>query len=128
MEQNSKDGQSKEKVFYDVIMRLWTNNINKNVNYKDLKFSIKQLVDKGFSFEYILFVLNFVIKHKYKLKYPGGFKYYVEYEEIKKAYKNKNQKLIKMSDFTAVDTEDYLRYSYHAKRSKGFADIFGGGG
>ena len=129
MEQNLKGvSQVNEKEFYDTIMRLWTNNINKNVEAKDLKFSIKLLVDKGFSFEYILFVLNYVIKNKYKLQYPGGFKYYVEYEEIKKAYEKKNRKFIKMSDFTAVDTDDYPRYTYHAKKSMGFADIFGGGG
>ena len=51
-----------------------------------------------------------------------------EYEEIKKAYEKKNRKFIKMSDFTAVDTDDYPRYTYHAKKSRGFADIFGGGG
>ena len=51
MEQNLKGvSQMNEKEFYDTIMRLWTNNINKNVEAKDLKFSIKLLVDKGFSF------------------------------------------------------------------------------
>lgn len=123
MSQNSEN-ENLNNVFND----LWIRAINKDVSIPILNRCRNALISQGFSIDYLIFALKYVINNKYKLNYPDGFKYYVEYEEIKKAYKNKNQKLIKMSDFTAVDTEDYPRYSYHAKRSKGFADIFGGGG
>lgn len=118
----------KDKNFNQIIEQLWIKSINKNVDLTDLHMVIGKLIKQGLTSDYLIFTLKYVIKSKYNLKHPGGLKYYVEYEEIKKAYEKKNRKFIKMSDFTAVDTDDYPRYTYHAKKSRGFADIFGDGG
>lgn len=117
-----------EKDFNRIIEQLWIENINKDVDLTNLHAVIGKLIKQGLSFDYLIFALKYVIRNKFKLNYPRGLKYYVEYEEIKKAYEKKNRKFIKMSDFTAVDTDDYPRYTYHAKKSRGFVDIFGGGG
>lgn len=119
-----QDLENSKRVFND----LWVKTIDKNVNMSNLNKCVEELIKQGISMDYLIFTLKYVIKNKFKLNYPGGFKYYVEYEEIKKAYEKKNRKFIKMSDFTAVDIDDYPRYTYHAKKSRGFADIFGGGG
>ena len=120
----SQDLENSKRVFND----LWVKTIDKNVNMSNLNRCVEELIKQGLSMDYLIFTLKYVIKNKFKLNYPSGLKYYVEYEEIKKAYEKKNRKFIKMSDFTAVDTDDYPRYTYHAKKSMGFADIFGDGG
>ena len=50
--------------------------------------------------DYLVFAFDYVIKHKMKLNYPNGFKYYVEKPEIKAAYRKSKFEKVDQSKFT----------------------------
>ena len=60
---------------------------------------LNEFVARGISSDYLVFVFDYVIKHKMKLNYPNGFKYYVGNQEIKTAYKKSKLTKIDNSKF-----------------------------
>ena len=118
----------KEKNDYALIRNLWKDNISSTVPYSQLNMELTRLIkEKDVSSDYLVFALQYVIRNKCNLRYPRGFKYYVERKEIKDEYDKKTgkKKIIKMTDFTANDTDDSPTFSVK-KKSNGFAGILGG--
>lgn len=79
-----KDEQTKKDLQY--IKNQWVLNINQTVVYSQLFHCLNDLIARGVSSEYLVFVLDYVIKNKMNLRHPQGFKYYVDRQEIKDAY------------------------------------------
>lgn len=97
-----KDGNWKdEKTRLDLqyIKDQWALRINRNVVFSQLMRILNEFVARGISSDYLVFVFDYVIKHKMKLNYPNGFKYYVDNQEIKTAYKKSKLKKIDNSKF-----------------------------
>ena len=121
-----KDEKTKQDLQY--IKTQWGLHINKTVVYSQLFHCLNDLLVRGVSSGYMVFVLDYVIKNKLNLRYPQGFKYFVDREDIKDAY---DEWLIKktgvniQSDFTAVDSTDAPTFSVKAK-PRGFKGILGG--
>lgn len=79
-----KDQQTKDDL--QLIKNLWIEHIDKTVVYSLLLRELNGFIERGIDSEYLVFVMQYVIKNNCKLNYPAGFKYYVANETIKKAY------------------------------------------
>lgn len=82
-----KDEQTKREL--REFREIWYEKINRTVIWWQLNKVLEEYLERGISSEYLLFALNYVVSHNYKLNYPPGFRYYIDKEEIKKAYKIK---------------------------------------
>ena len=68
------------------IIDLWGTHIDKQANFGLLRKILNEYVDRGVSSERLVFTLEYVISHDMKLRYPFGFKYYVDDKKIIDAY------------------------------------------
>jgi len=70
------------------IVRLYLEQINPNETKAMLNKSIYQLIhQKGYSSDYVLFIINYTIKNQIKLNNPFGLHYVVTNTEAIKQYK-----------------------------------------
>ena len=97
----------------------------KNQDYKCLN----DFITRGVSSEYLVFVLDYVIKNKMNLRHPQGFKYYVDRQEIKDAYQKHliaksgaNNK----SNFVVTDDSSTAPKFSVTQKPQGFKSILGG--
>lgn len=116
-----------DKCNLQLFRNLWRDNISSTVVYSQLNKTLNQLISNGVSTEYLLFTLQYVIRNGCNLNYPAGFRYYIDYPEIKKEYtKKKVQKVVANADFTVKeDTDDSPKFSVNHKQT-GFGSILGG--
>ena len=89
---------------------------------------LNDLIARGISSEYLVFVFDYVVKNKMNLRHPFGFKYYVAKDEIKDAYKKEQAKKnkIDLSSFTVTDNTDAPTFTAPKKQQFGFGSILGG--
>lgn len=122
-----KDEQTKKDLQY--IKNQWVLHINQTVVYSQLFHCLNEIISRGVSSEYLVFVLDYVIKHKINLNYPQGIKYYVDKQEIKNAYKKhlmtKNGFNDKTKFIVTDDNSNSPKFSINQK-AKGFKSILGG--
>lgn len=121
-----KDKQTKADL--QLIKNLWIENISNTVVFSQLYHSLNDLLQRGIESGYLVFVIQYCIKHQMNLRYPQGLKYYVDNKEIKDAYNKKTRPVIKVSDFTAeenVVNDEVPKFSVN-KKPTGFKSILGG--
>lgn len=120
----------REKNDLELIRSLWRENINNTVVYSQLNKELNRLITEvGVSSEYLLFVMQYVISHEYKLRYVGGLKFYVDREEIKEEYekRTKKKKYVRVQDFHSQPKDETRIPSFALKHKKtGFGSILGG--
>jgi transposase len=120
-----KDEKTKSDLQY--IKNQWSMHIDRTVVYSQLFRCLNDLLSRGISSNYLVFVIDYIIKNKMNLRYVNGFKYYVDKDEIKAAYQKQQLAGIKKtSEFTAVDSTDAPKFEIKQKQS-GFGSIFKGG-
>jgi hypothetical protein len=86
----------KEKEIKAKIRKLYIENIDKTVVYKVLNSVITDIVNtKNIDAEYLLFVVEYIIKHDMKINYPYGLHYYINNKNIKQAWRKRNEILLK---------------------------------
>lgn len=113
-----------EKQDLQLFRSLWVQEISETVVYSQLNKMLSQLISKGISSDYILFTLQYVIDNKKSLNYPSGFRYYLDYPQVKEAYeKTKVRKVVEKADFTAKETEDAAPKFSIERKPKGFQNI-----
>lgn len=122
-----KDEQTKKDLQY--IKNQWVLHINKTVVYSQLFHCLNDFIARGVSSEYLVFVLDYVIKNKMNLRHPQGFKYYVDRQEIKDAYQ---KHLIaksgagNKSNFVVTDDSSTAPKFSVSRKPMGFKSILGG--
>lgn len=124
-----KDEKTKADLQY--IKNGWVAHISKTVIYSQLFQCLNELLSRGISSDYLVFVFDYVVSHKLNLRHPKGFKYFVDKDEIKAAYKKQQAQKIsstKPSDFS-VTTDSSNAPTFTVKQKLvGFKSILGGGG
>lgn len=85
-----KDEQTKSDLQY--IKNQWVLQINRTVVYSQLFRVLNEFLARGIPSDYLVFVFDYIIANKLKLNYPNGLKYYIDRDEIKKAYWRKKGK------------------------------------
>lgn len=116
-----------QKADLQYIKNLWTTHISNTVDYGQLFFVLNGFVVRGITTEYLIFVIEYAIQNKYKLRYPGGLKYYVDNQEIKDAYARTKIQRIKQSDFKATTDGNNTAPEFTVtKKETGFQTILGG--
>ena len=85
-----KDEQTKEDL--KQFRELWYERIDRTVVWWKLNKVVEEYLERGIPSDYILFALKYVIVKGFKLRYPEGFRYYLDRQEIKDAYKEKKRK------------------------------------
>ncbi len=121
-----KDEKAKADLQY--IKKGWITYISKTVNYGQLFQCLNELLSRDIPSDYLVFVFDYVVKHKMNLRFPGGFKYYVDREEIKVAYKKQQietKVTKKINEFTTADSSNTPKFTIKQKPS-GFSSILGG--
>lgn len=116
-----------ERADMKLFRNLWSEHISDTVVYSQLNRTLNELLDiESITSDYLLFVLQYVIDNHCKLRYPGGFKYYVDKQEIKDAYKKKRMKKIQKTDFVVKEDETDAPTFSIPKKPNGFSSILGG--
>jgi len=120
-----KDENTKNDLQY--IKEQWGLHISKTVVYSQLMKCLNDLLKQGISSDYLVFVFEYIVKHKMNLRYPMGFKYYVDRQEIKDAYSRHQIAKSKTNQnaFKVCDSEDQPKFSV-SHRNVGFGSILGG--
>lgn len=128
-EEKVKKEQKDIKVRADMqlIKNLWIENISNTVVYSQLFRCLNDLLHQGVESGYLVFTMQYCVAHKLNLRYPFGFKYFVDKQEIKDAYRKKQlaQNKANQSNFSATDTDDAPKFSINTKPT-GFSRILGG--
>lgn len=123
-----KDEKTKTDLQY--IKNGWVTHISKTVIYSQLFQCLNELIARGISSDYLVFVFDYIVSHKLNLRHPKGFKYFVDKDEIKVAYKKQQSQKIsstKPSDFSGTaDSSDAPTFTVKQK-PVGFKGILGGG-
>lgn len=118
-----KDEQTKNDLQY--IKNQWVLHISKTVVYSQLFSCLNELLARGVSSDYLVFVFDYIVKNNLNLRHPLGFKYFVDKPNIKDAYE-KQQKakngIKKQSDFTADDSSDAPTFTVEKKKF-GFGSV-----
>ena len=107
---------SKEEIFF-----LWQKYINPMVSLRDLDNNIMALKNRGFKLDYILFCLKYIIAHKINLRYPAGLKYYIDREDIRRAYNLSKIKRVDVCNFKTIDNSG-VDFTFN-KNQQGFHRI-----
>lgn len=115
----------KEKKDLMYFRNLWYERISPTVVVSQLNLIINEYLEKGVTTDYLIFVLEYVVQNHLNLRYPPGFRYFVDKDEIKKAYEKTNKKIIKNSDFVATE-QDFSPVFSVPNKSSGFSKILGG--
>ncbi len=116
-----------EKCDMALLRDMWAKNISPTVVYSQLNKVLYELLDlPTVTSGYLIFVLQYIIDNKCKLRYPNGFKYYVDRQEIKDAYKKKTQPVITNKQFVATVVEKNDPVFSIPKKTSGFGSILGG--
>lgn len=121
--------QKKSQQIADIqyIKNLWTTRINNTVNYGALVAVLNDYISRGVSTDYLVYVLEYVIRNQCNLTYPSGFRYYVDKKIIKDSYAQSKIQRVKQSDFKATtDGNDTAPEFTVTKKETGFHTILGG--
>lgn len=113
----------KEKCDLELFRNIWKSRINSSVSIRELNEVLNRNIAKGYSSEYLIFVIQYVVNHKLNLRFPGGLKYYLDDTRIKEAYKKSKIKKIRPEDFKIErDTTDSPTFKVQQKKT-GFGRI-----
>ena len=125
-EKKQRDKKTREDLVY--IRKLWSENIDKFVVYSQLTKMLNDLLDLGISSDYLVFTIEYAIKHNMNLKHPPGIKYFVKRDEIQNAYKRRlmeERKRKRVEDIAKANNDNSPKFSIKQK-PRGFGSIFGG--
>lgn len=122
-----KDDQTKKDLQY--IKNQWSLCISKTVVYSQLFQCLNELLSRGISSDYLVFTFDYIVKNKMNLRYPQGFKYFVDRQEIKDAYQKyqiKKSGVMNKANFVVTDDNSPSpKFSVNPK-PVGFKSILGG--
>ena len=113
-----------------LIRSMWVKNISQTVIFAELNKVLYDLLNRGIASDYLVFVMQYVVKNHCKLNYPGGFRYYVNDKDIKAEYEKKNRKFISMNEFKAQEHHDTAETEIKPqapRKTGGFERILTGG-
>lgn len=120
-----KDNKTKADLQY--IKNEWVLHIDKTVVFSQLFRELNNLLLRGISSDYLVFVFDYIVKNKLPLRFPGGFKYFVSKKEIQDAYQKQQSKKnhVDLNSFTATDSTNTPSFT-PPKKQFGFGSILGG--
>lgn len=121
-----KDEQTKKDLQY--IKNQWVLHISQTVVYSQLFRCLNEFIARGIPSDYLVFVFDYIVENKLNLRFPQGFKYYLDKPEIKEAYQKRQYAkngIKKATEFTAVDDNNAPQFSI-GQKPQGFKSILGG--
>lgn len=127
-----KNGYYHESCFQEkkdmmLIRDLWMKHVSATVVISQLNKVLSELLDiPGVTSGYLVFVMQYVIDNHCKLRYPMGFKYYVDNQNIRDAYTKKTKPVVKQAQFVVKQDIDNVPVFSAPKKPSGFASILGG--
>lgn len=109
----------------DCIFDLWCKRISNTVNYAALRQVLNEYFERGISGDYMIFALQYVLDHKIPLRYPAGFRYILDKQEIKDAYqKQQAVKILKQQKEVKPRVTNAPQFALNREKSGGFGNIF----
>ena len=113
-----------EKCDLQLFRDIWKKNISNTVVISQLNKVLRDLLlNCGVSSEYLLFVLKYVIKNHQQLRYPNGFRYYVDKQDIKDEYEKSKRVFVKQDQFVADTSTDNSPTFSIRKKEYGFQSV-----
>lgn len=101
----------------------WVRHINSLVSRDELMSKLEKLISGGISSGYLVFVFDYVVRNRLRLRYPAGFKYFVYDPSIKKLYERTI--VLRQKEFInnlPPSGDDVPAFAYTVRKS-GFGDI-----
>lgn len=124
------DDEKKKNVFADMqyIKNLWIQNISQTVSIPYLYKVLNEYMDRGIASDYLVFVMEYIVKNHCKLNYPPGLGYYLDREEIKREYKKSKMIDIPENAFKVSESQEEVSESHISvpRKLNGFGSILGG--
>lgn len=126
-ERMKKDGEKQAIINSDIacILDLWRKHISNTVNYGYLRKILNEYLERGISSDYMVFTMQYVVSHKLPLRYPPGFRYMLDKQEIQDAYqKQQAAKLLKQQKEIKPRKTNAPQFALNREKSGGFGNIF----
>ena len=126
-EQKRIEAEKKKLVNADIscIMDLWQKHISNTVNFNFLRKILNEYLERGISSDYMVFTMQYVVSHKLPLRYPPGFRYMLDKQEIQDAYqKQQAAKLLKQQKEIKPRKTNAPQFALNREKSGGFGNIF----
>jgi len=119
--------EKKTKNDLKYIRNQWVTHINQTVVFSELNRCLNELLARGISSEYLAFTLDYIIDHRLNLRYPMGFKYFVDKDYIKKAYQAAARKKMWENNELPIDNPtDSPSFKISKPKPTGFGSILRG--
>ena len=113
----------REKCDLELFRDIWKKNVSNTVVISYLNKVLNELLACGVSSDFLLFALQHVVKNHLPLRYPNGFRYYVDNQNIKDEY-NKSKRVFFKDDCFAVSEElDHAPSFSIRKKDQGFQSV-----
>lgn len=118
-----KDAQTEADI--QLMKHLWFAHIDRTTNYGALLAAINEILERGVSSDYLLFVLQYCIKNKQNLHYPRGLKYFVDKWYIKNEYfANQRKQIYEKKTFVVTKEDNESPQCVPKTTKKNYKDIF----
>jgi len=125
-ERMKKDREKQAIINSDIacILDLWQKHISNTVNYGYLRKILNEYLERGISSDYMVFTMQYVVSHKLPLRYPPGFRYMLDKQEIQDAYqKQQATKLLKQQKEIKPRKTNAPQFALNREKSGGFGTI-----
>lgn len=125
-ERMKKDREEQAIINSDIacILDLWQKHISNTVNYGYLRKILNEYLERGISSDYMVFTMQYVVSHKLPLRYPPGFRYMLDKQEIQDAYqKQQAAKLLKQQKEIKPRKTNAPQFALNREKSCGFGTI-----
>lgn len=127
-EQKKIEAVKKAQINADIacILDLWQKHISNTVNYGYLRKILNEYLERDISSDYMVFTMQYVVSHNMPLRYPPGFRYMLDKQEIKDAYKKQQAaKLLKQQKAAEPPKKTNApQFALNRQKSGGFDTIF----
>lgn len=126
-EHEQREKEKKDRLNADIscILDLWQKHISNTVNYGYLRKILNEYLERGISSDYMVFTMQYVVNHKLPLRYPPGFRYMLDKQEIQDAYqKQQAAKLLKQQKEVKPRKTNAPQFALNREKSGGFGTIF----
>lgn len=123
-EEKERQKKAQENADISLILDLWQKRISDTVNFGYLRKILNEYLDRGIPSDYLAFVVQYVLAKKMTLRHPPGLRYYIDRDDIKKAYYNQRlKKTMAVSNDPIVSCAVAPEFKVQNGGSVGFGNI-----
>ena len=124
---SDRSRSEKTRTALEHVKDLWLEYISPDVHVPYLMKVLQGIVERGVDPDYMVFAMRYIVDHRMNLRYPQGFKFFLERGEIREAYARSRRKKVVRMVFSVIEPQQMAAPQSCAspKPARSFADILG---